>query len=100
MQMALRTRLRKLEQRNEGANSMSDERCICFPPDEHPNFDSDEGKQSALDVLCPVHGLRFNAATPTVFKSQWLRESEQESGHAWHSVQFHKALAVTSKGAK
>jgi hypothetical protein len=98
--MDLRSRLRKLEQ-NAGAGSMTrDADCTCFPLDEQPQFGSEEEKQAALEVLCPLHGLRFNPSTPTVYKSEWLRQSEQEGGYAGRSEQYRKTLNATEKGSK
>lgn len=97
--MDLKTRLKKLEQQNAEGNSMARHSdCICFPEKEQPNFCSEEEKQTALRVQCPLHGRRFDERTPTIYKSAWLRESEALNGIQGHSEQYIKAMKATTKG--
>jgi hypothetical protein len=96
--MDLRNRLRKLEQNARPEPMGSDERCICFPMDEQPCFGSEKEKQTALELLCPVHGRRFRGDEPTVYKSAWLREAEKQGLSHPRSEQFLKARSATEKG--
>ena len=95
--MDLRNRLRKLEQNARPEPMGSDERCICFPMDEQPCFGSEKEKQTALELLCPVHGVRFPDDAPTVYKSAWLREAEEQGLSHRRSEQFLKAISATGK---
>jgi hypothetical protein len=100
--MNIRTRLKKLEHTMTEQEAIQewDEACICFPPDEPPEFCWKAEVLAAAAVLCPLHGMRFHTiqVRPFLYRAKWLRRSEDNGSvdHAAvdcpnHSPQYSKA---------
>jgi hypothetical protein len=95
--MDIRIRLKKLEQTmtEQKTAAVWSEACICFPPDEPPEFCWLAEAETAAAVVCPLHGVRFHAIQPRLFiyRAKWLRRPKY---HATvdcpnHSPQYSKA---------
>jgi hypothetical protein len=100
--MDIRTRLKKLEQTvaEEKITAVWDEACICFPPDEPPEFCWAAETEIAAAVLCPLHGLRFHEVKRklVIYRAKWLRRPEDKATVDYaevdrpnHSRQYSKA---------
>src|SRR5450755_2501262 len=93
--MNLRTRLKKLEQTMTDPNisPQQDEDCICFPPDEPPEFRWVAEIETAATVRCPLHGVRFGAIDkPAIYRAKWLLPEDYATAD-WpnRSPQYSKA---------
>ncbi len=93
--MDLRSRLKKLEQTVLEPNSTAqhEEGCICFPLGEPPAFHWMAEVETAAAVLCPLHGVRFDAIEkPVTFQAKWLRPRDYATVEwTYHSPQYSKA---------
>lgn len=80
------------------AASVDQESCICFPRTQL-FFHSPEHRQLAYDILCPLHGRRFDLrqAYFTMYQAEWLREGFWERQWADFDPQTRKAMRATFK---
>jgi hypothetical protein len=75
------------------------EECICFPPDEFPDFPSNETEQRAAMVQCPLHGKRFDPR-PHFFIPSWHWRREVKLRWPRLSEQYHKAFRASFSEAE
>jgi hypothetical protein len=107
--MDLKTRLKKLEQTmaKQQTTKVWDEACICFPPDELPEFCWTAEAEVASAIVCPLHGVRFHAIKPRLFiyRAKWLRGPKDHTTVDYavdlltHSPQYSKAMRASFPAA-
>jgi hypothetical protein len=106
----LKARVKKLRDQVELMISAGDlgypESCICFPQSrEAPKpgvsplvFGSSEDVMSALTILCPLHGRRFDPSKVMVlYAAKWVRKRNWESQWDHLPTQYRKAVQATFK---
>lgn len=77
-----------------GALGVSLTECICFPPDEQPDFRTNEDEERAVKVECPLHGKRFEPR-PHFYIPAWHWEREVKLRWPRLSQQYHKAFKAS-----
>ena len=82
-----------------GLLRISGKECICFPPDEHPFFRSNEDEERSVKVECPLHGKRFEPR-PHFFIAAWRWEREVKLRWPHLSPQYHKAFRASFSEAE
>ena len=72
------------------------ESCICFPVDEQPEFKWRAEAEEAVQVLCPLHGRRFQTVVHRhIYQAQRFYVADFERGWPYRSAQYQKAMRVS-----
>jgi hypothetical protein len=82
-----------------GTLGVSRKECICFPPDERPDFPSNEDEERAAMVECPLHGKRFEPR-PHFYIAAWEWEREVKLRWPTLSPAYHKAFRASFSEAE